>query len=98
KLGLHFQRQLADFVEKNGSSIGALEQSLFALGCARERAFLVSEQFAFYQGRNERATIDRNKRLLCVLPAKVNGSSHEFLSGTAFAGNEDRRARVLQSA
>ena len=50
QLGLHFERKFADLVEKNGSGIGRLQQSLLGAQSTGKRVFFVAEQFAFDQG------------------------------------------------
>src|SRR5581483_8931357 len=55
---LHFQRQLADLVEKDGASVRTLEEPFLIARRSCKRAFLISEQFTFDQCRNQRTTID----------------------------------------
>lgn len=43
---LHFRTQLADFIEKNRSTVGCLKPSDTLLQCAGERALLMPKQFA----------------------------------------------------
>src|SRR6201997_4125672 len=49
KLGLHLQRHVANLVEENRSLVGLLEFANVLSGCARERTFLVPEQFRLDQ-------------------------------------------------
>src|SRR6185436_11227081 len=46
QLALQVERQLADFIEKNRAAVGEGEASVAPRRRARERAFLVAEEFA----------------------------------------------------
>ena len=62
-----------------------------------ERAFFVAEQFAFDQGGDQRSAIDCHKGATGQAAAKVQGAGHQFLARPAFAGDQDRSARVFET-
>src|SRR5208283_3309123 len=85
-LGLHGQRHVADFVEKDRAAVAELELA-DALGRrAGEGAFLVSEQLALDQILGNRGAIDRNKGPGGTMAVLENAPRHEFLAGAALAG------------
>src|SRR6266853_4207534 len=73
ELGLHLERKFADLVEKNGSGMGRLQQSLLGTKSAGESAFFVAEQFAFDEGGDERSAVYGNKGEVSHGAAKVKG-------------------------
>ena len=50
----------------------------------------MTEELAFHQGRNQRATVDRNERAVATCPAEMDGSSNELLSSPAFSQDQHR--------
>ena len=62
QLGLRPDRHLADFIEQQGSVLCLLETPNPALHRARERTFLMTEEFALHKGLGQRGAIDRYKR------------------------------------
>ena len=52
ELGLHFERQLANFIEENRASVGSLKETGFRFYGAGEGAFFVAEEFAFHERRH----------------------------------------------
>ncbi|MCG3119097.1 MAG: hypothetical protein ALAOOOJD_01428 [bacterium] len=79
---------VADLVEKQRAAIGLLKFADFAFGGARERAFFVTQKFAFQQGLRNRGAIDRKKSLIRAPAVLVNRARHQFLAGAAFAHQE----------
>ena len=97
KLGLHFEGQLANFIEEDRAAMRGLEESRFCFCGAGERTFFVAEKLAFHQRWNQRTAIDSDEGRLRHGAAKMNGACHQFLSGAALARNQHRSARVLQA-
>ena len=64
QLGLHLQRQLPNFIQKDRASAGRLKEALFGPDGAGKSALLVAEQFALDQGRHQRPAIHGHKRTL----------------------------------
>ena len=83
QLHLHFQRQVADFVEEGGAAVGQLDQALFVLDGAAESALDVAEQLAFHQGADQRAAVDGHE--LAARVGVVDGARHHLLAGAGFA-------------
>ena len=92
QLGLSADRHLADFVEKQRSVVGLLETSGPAFDGARERALLMTEEFAFHQRFGQRRAIHRDKRAPVPRTQAVDGARHQFLPRSALSANEDRRS------
>ena len=96
QFGLQFQRQFADFVEKDRAAIGGLEQSLLRFQGSGECSLFIAEEFAFDQRGHERSAIDGDKGTVGESSAEMHGAGYQFFAGPAFAVDEDRRARVFQ--
>ncbi|MNP10570.1 hypothetical protein D3C76_1027260 [compost metagenome] len=87
RLGL--QWQLTDFIEEQGAAIRRFHQAGTAGAGAGECAFLVAEQFRLDQAfRNGRA-VHRDHRRLGPLGEVVQGTRHQFLTGTGLALDQD---------
>src|ERR1700722_18754886 len=72
ELRLQFERQFANFVEKNGAAVGSLEKSLLRFQRAGEGSFFIAEEFAFDERRDERSAIDGDERTRGKCAAEVN--------------------------
>ena len=59
QIGLRLQADVADFVEKYRAAFGDFKFSLLAILRPGERAFFVTEEFAFEQRLGERAAVNR---------------------------------------
>ncbi len=94
QLGLQIDRQLADFVQKHGAALGDRQQPVLGFIGAGEGALDVAEQLALDQGRNQRAAVHRNKRLVAVRPGVVNRARHQLLAGAALAQDQHRMRAV----
>ncbi len=90
QLRLDVETQVGDFIEKEGPMIGQFKQTVLGLKGTGERAFDVAEQLAFQQALHQGRTIHRDKGLIGSQAVAVNGTRHQFLAGTAFAGDEHR--------
>jgi len=97
QLGLHFERQFADLVEKNSTGIGRLQQSLLGAESTGKGSFFIAEQLAFDQRGDERSAVDGDEGAAGHGSAEVQRAGHQFLAGSAFAGNQDRGARVFEA-
>ena len=87
QLGLQFERQFADFIEKNRAGVGRLKQSLLGFQGAGECSLFVTEKLALNQRRHERAAIDGHEGTIGEGSAEMNGAGDQFFSGAAFAGD-----------
>src|ERR1700704_1347593 len=61
---------------------------------ARERALLISKQFAFQQGARNGCTIHLYKLTLFVRRTPMHPSGYHFLAGTRVPGQENRHSRM----
>ncbi len=91
QFGLHGERHVADFIEKDGAVLGLLELAEMAAGRAGERSFFVSEQFGFNQLRRNRGTVQRDERTAGSRTALMQSARDQFLSGAGFTENADAR-------
>ncbi len=73
------------------------KQSRLRSQSAGEGAFFVAEQFAFDQRGDQRSAVHGHERTVGQSAAEMNGAGDQFLAGSAFAGNQDRSARVLEA-
>ena len=78
---------------KQRAPIGLQELAFLVAGSTRERAFDVSEQFAFQQVLWQSTAGDFDERLVATITLFVNRSSRHGLAGTALTENQHRRAR-----
>ena len=90
---LNGRGQLADFVEKEGAAIGALEPTQAAIGGAGEAAAFVTEEFRVHQVRRYGATIDPQKGPLGPGRADVNGPGNDLLARARLTENQNRSRR-----
>ncbi len=91
QLDLHVQRQIGDFVQKQSSAFGRLNQSLLVADGARETAALVAEQFAFHEFGGNGAAIDGYERAVAARAGFVDELGDQFLPRAGFSGNMHRR-------
>src|SRR6185369_11487643 len=90
QLGLHRQRQFADFIEEQRAAVGQLETTGFVLQRASERAARMAEEFALEKIIWNRTAIDLDQRTFSARAAFVKGAGDEFLARAAFAVDEHR--------
>src|SRR5207244_62512 len=81
QLRLDRQRQLADFVEKQGAAVRRLEHPGLGLDRTGERAADMAEQLALEQRVDDRRTVDRDERLAAPRPRVVERAGRELLPG-----------------
>src|SRR5579862_8805716 len=91
KLGLQFQRDVADLVEQEGSIMSQLKSPGPLRQSAGESALFVSKQFAFEQTGGNCCTIHFYKFAVFSQAALVNLPGENFLARTGFSQKQDRR-------
>lgn len=91
---LKIQRQIADFIEKNGTARSRFDLADLPLGRARERALFVAEQLRLDQRRRNRTAVDRNEGAVATVGSGMDGLGRQFLAASAFAPNQYRRRRT----
>ncbi len=93
QLGLHRQRQLADFVQQQRAAVGQLELAAALAQRAGERAAHVPEQLAFDQVLRQGGAVERNQRLLGTVRAGMDGLRDQFLADAGLAADQHRQVR-----
>ena len=94
QLRLQGQRELADFIQKQGTSTGKGKRAISGGERVGERATLVSEELAARELRYDRRAVQHDE-LVLVLP-RIEGMDQardEFLSGAAFSREQHRTIR-----
>ena len=97
QLDLHFEREIADFVEEGGAAVGQLDQSLLVLDGAAESTLDVAEQLAFHERAHQRAAVDGDE--LTARVGIVYGPRHHLFARAALAQQQHREpvARNLRN-
>ncbi len=88
ELGLEFQRDVADFVQKERSVVGQLEAAKFLRDGAGEGAALVAEQLGFEQAGGDCGAIDFDEGAIAARAEIMDGARDEFLARAGFAANQ----------
>ena len=83
------QGQLGDFVEKQRSAVGCLEQAGLVGDSAGEAPFAMSEEFRFHQFAGDCATIDRHERAGHTGPLFMDHACHQLLANPGFTADVD---------
>ena len=86
-------RHLRDLIQQQGSILSLLEAPGPALDGAGERAFFMAEQLALHQALRQRGAIHRYKWACTSRAQTVDRTGDQFLTGSAFAGDQDRGRR-----
>ena len=93
QFGLELQRDFANLVEEQRPLMRQFKTSDLLREGSRERALLVTEEFAFEQRVRDRGTIHHDERPLAPPAQLMDAASHQFLASTRFALDEDGRVR-----
>ena len=88
ELYLRRQRQLADFVEKEGSPVGTLEIAAPPGLRPGERPFFIAEKFALQQCGSDGAAIHPHKRPPAPARKLMDGLRNKLFAGAGFPGHE----------
>ena len=94
ELALRGKGNVGDLIEEQGTAVRALEVPVLSLMRSRERALLVPEELGFDERIQDRAAINRHKRLLSPGAQVMDRPSDEFLSCARLTFDEDRERRV----
>ena len=97
KFRLHLERQFTYLVEKDCSTMRALEKSFFALHRSCKGTLFVAEQFALNQGWHQRPTIYRYKGTVRISSTIMNCPRDQLFSRATFPTDEHRGSGVLES-
>ena len=94
QLDLHRRRHFADLVEKDRPAVSGFKEALSVCVRAGKRAFHVTEQLRFEQRFGKCTAVDRDKRLFGTRAQIVDRPGDQFFSGSALAGDQDRRLHL----
>ena len=94
QFGLHDERQLADFIEKQRAAIGTADEAKRGGNGAGESALHVAEQLRLHQLGRKHGAIDGHKRPVGAGTKSMDLPSGDFFADAGFAFDEhSRRAR-----
>src|SRR5262249_42780376 len=85
---LERERNVANFVEKQGAAVRHLEAADFLRDRARERAFLVAEQLAFEQIERNRGAVHFHERASAARAERVDGPRDELFARAGLSLNQ----------
>ena len=88
QFSLKVRADLANLIEKNGSSVGQLETSMLCNSGTGKRAFDVAKKFAFEEIFDQRATINGYECGVSAIALQVNGPGNEFLSRAGLSADQ----------
>src|SRR3984957_2748321 len=88
-LGLRLQAHVSDFVEKERTSAGLLEFTFFVGGCARERSFVVTEEFALDEIFGDGGAVDLDESLILAQALAVDGVGDQLFAGAGLAVDQN---------
>ncbi|OIQ76326.1 hypothetical protein GALL_419930 [mine drainage metagenome] len=91
QLGLHRQRQFADFVEKQRPPLRRREKAGVIGRRPGERTLAITEKFGFEQMLGNGAAVHRNERARGARAALVHGARGQLLARTRFTVDQNRR-------
>src|SRR5690606_6311040 len=90
KLDLQRQRNVANLVEEQGSSVGQFDLALGGLDCTGEGPLLMSEQLAFEQVLRNGRAIDGDETAVLSPARVVQALREQLLARAARAEQHDR--------
>ena len=90
QLALHGQRKVADFVQKDGPSVGQLEGSCFGLMSPCKRPLFVPKQFTLNQRLRNGTAVHRHEWLGGPRAPGMERLRHQLLAGPGLASHQDR--------
>src|SRR6202795_502021 len=88
---LSVQRQLADFVEENGSSVRQLKSTEAALHRPGERALFVAKEFGRNQRWGKSCAVHAHEGALRRTRSLMEGARDQFLTSSSLSTNQNAR-------
>ena len=88
QLDLHVHGQIADFVQKQGATMGQLEATETVGHGTGEGALAVTKQLAFDQLSRDGPAVDGHKGTTGAGSLGMQGLGHQFFARAAFAGDQ----------
>ncbi len=89
QLHLHVERQVANLVQEQRTSVRLDEFAAVFFRSARESTLLVAEQNALHEVFRDGAAVDRDERLGAAFARSLNGAGDKFLADACFALDEN---------
>src|SRR3984957_14985474 len=90
---LHFQRKIADLVEKERTSVSSLEATDLAYNRAGKSPLFVTEELTLQESHRNRGAVQLDERASRASATDVNGRGHQFFASTRPAFDQGRRIR-----
>src|SRR5215471_11895369 len=90
---LEFERNVADFVEKERALVRQFEASRFLGDRPRKGSLFVHEELALQETERDRGTIQLDESSLPPPAQIVDGARNEFFAGSRLAQDQDARIR-----
>src|SRR5581483_6334907 len=90
QLSLEGRRQLAHFIQKDGSAFRQLEAALFQGNGPRERTLFMPEQFTLEKCFAERRAIHSDERSIPAGTLLMKSPRDQFFTGSTFSGYQHR--------
>src|SRR6202047_1614858 len=88
---LSVQRQLADFVEENGSSVRQFKSAEAALHRPGERPLFVAKEFGGNQRWGKSCAVHAHEGALRPTRSLMDGASDQFLTSSSLSTNQNAR-------
>ncbi len=98
ELGLHAERQLADFIKEKSTSVYGLKEAFFPLPSSGECAFFMSEQFRLSDRFTDGGAVDCKKWFRFSTAVKMKSGGDAFFSGPRVTEYQDRNIRRRKNA
>src|SRR5579864_4442306 len=95
---LHFQRKIADLVEKERALVSGLEATDLSCNRARKSSLFVTEEFTLQKSYRNRGAVQLYEGSISAFTASMNGSRDDFLTRSCFAFDENRGVRGRHGA
>ena len=93
QLGLHGQRQLAHFVQKNGAAVRLLEPACTRLACTGERPALMTEEFRLEQRVGNGRAVHFDERPVAPPAGQVQRACKQLFARARFTQQQHRGLR-----
>src|SRR5271166_3483128 len=91
QLGLQFQADVTDFIEKKRTMIGEFESAFLLHQGPGESSFLVSKQFTFQQSRGNGSTVHSHQRVISPGAEVMDRACNHFFARSSLTVQKHRR-------
>lgn len=87
---MKIERELPDFIDKNGSPVRGFECTLAIRGCPGKRTLRMAKELRFDEFPGNRRAVYDDVRRGSAAAELMNDLGNQFLAGPGFALNHDR--------